>query len=105
MTHQRVFRITEPTRAMFLRSRNSVGQSKEHLFAAAAVAQLPGLVDALVELGAVGQDQPRRPIRVPVSDDTLASLRDASELTGLPQSKLVECIMRIHFRATPRFHD
>jgi hypothetical protein len=80
----RVLRFTEPQREQFRSTRDKANLTNLDYVTLAVRDKLPKLVDALATLGVVREDGKRRPVRLPITDTTLAAVREASNNTGLP---------------------
>ena len=92
----RVYAINERTCSLFVSKRDREGTTNEGLLAAAIAKQLPRIVKSLVELGLGDEGETRRPLRLPLSDDTLEAMAAGAEQTGLPQNTLVCRALRRH---------
>ncbi|MBD3675614.1 MAG: hypothetical protein HUJ26_19045 [Planctomycetaceae bacterium] len=64
----------------------------EKIFEGSVDTQLDGVVEMLAKAG-VGNGGERKPIRVKISDATLAKLASASQQTGLDQRQLLCCCL------------
>lgn len=87
----RVFKIPEPTVTAMRTERNKRKETNAVFVAAAVDSSLPNLVQELTRLGFVANEGEAVTTRLPFSDEaaTLGLLREASEATGLPVSKLL----------------
>lgn len=85
----RVLRFTEPEREHFRSARDKANLTNLDFVTLAVSDRLPKLVDALAMLGVVREDGKRRPIRLPITDTSLAAVREAASNTGLPSVLLL----------------
>lgn len=92
----RVYKITDTDRKNFVTTRTEKSTTNEQLLQEAIQTKLSPLVEKLAELGFAPETEDKRPIRLPISDDSLAALRIASESTGLPQAALLALVLRGH---------
>lgn len=92
-TH-RVYKITAADRRRFVDKRMEQDTTNETLLRTAVETKLDSLVESLNALGLNADTEDKRPIRLPMSDETLTALKVASENTGLPQAVLMTLVLR-----------
>lgn len=92
----RVYTVTDETRSLFIAKRERDSTTNEQVLASAIEKRLPKIIKSLVALGLCGDDGERRPLRLPLSSETLDAIIVGAEQTGLPQNTLVGLALRRH---------
>lgn len=88
VSDHRVYKIDDQLREAVKQDRLAKGQTVLDHATACVAEQLPGIVEGLLALGLSARGD-TRPIRLPVTEPMLASLKAASERTGLPATALL----------------
>lgn len=94
-TNFRVYKMEQSELASFREHRERAGMTNEVFLSRTMERRLGSLVESLKLLGFKADEEPKFPARLPLSDETLFALRDASEATGLPQSTLLNLVLRL----------
>lgn len=87
-TNFRVYNMPETLRESYKKARDKRSVSTQEFITQAVGDELPALTKSLTQLCIVAAED-TRPDRLPMTDELLADLREASDATGLPQSTLL----------------
>ena len=99
----RVWRFDTFLKEAIAEKRNSRGQTVKEFVENSVSDELSGLVDALAKQGVSVEDaESMSPMRIPIEEPTLASLRYASQASGLDQSQLLTACLRLATRRKRR---
>jgi hypothetical protein len=91
----RVLRLPESLREGVRRAKQSHGIPNRQWLTNAIEAHLPNIVEELDQMEIRASSGPTRPVRFPFDNATLAMLKAASEITGLPAITLLRaCFTR-----------
>ena len=93
-TVYRVYHVPEPLRKTMRQRRAQRNQTVQEFIQTAVTGELPRLVESLGKLHVGPADPAARPAKLPLDDRLLASLKGASEETGLSQSQLLLACLR-----------
>lgn len=96
MTVYRTFRLDEQTREVMKSSRKAKGLTVASFLETAITKQLPEIVEELIQVGVPPSlEDAARPARLPMTDKLLMILKQGSEETGVPTTRLLlACIHR-----------
>ena len=91
----RVYRCDESTRDAMKDARLAAGMTTKDFIAAVIQKELADLAHSIVGLCIVPHRGPTRPCRLPLSDEIVAKLQEASRMTSVPGATLLmACIRR-----------
>ncbi|MHC4406225.1 MAG: hypothetical protein ACYTG0_41860 [Planctomycetota bacterium] len=91
----RVYHLPEELRKAIRRQRQKRGQTVQEFIRTAVEGELTRIVETLGSLGIEPLSDDARPAKLPLDDRLLGELKLASEVTGVPQSRLVLSCLRI----------
>jgi|GEM_PF-1440549 len=95
----RVYRWDQSLREALKERREELGITQQKLIRDSVAQFLPSLVQQLAELGICVEDRATvGPSRVPLGEATLKALRLASNWTDLPQTLLLQAVLRLATR-------
>jgi hypothetical protein len=96
----RVLKIPDTILTAMRRARDQIKTTNVDFLATSVDNYLPGLVAELQRLGFTACDESARAARLPFSDEhaTLGQLKEASEVVGLPVTKLLELCLIARLR-------
>lgn len=98
-TQYRVFHLTKALRSKIKTDRAERTETVETYYHKAVDDNLKGITDALIGLGIVnGTD--RGPVRIPITEKTLAALAKAKDSTGIDMATLLNACLSQRAKST-----
>lgn len=100
----RVIRLSDSFRESLRQAREAKGTTNATFIAETVGTHLPKIVESLRTLGFLSDNGPKRPARLPFLDSagTLRVLRNASQETGIPATRLLIACLVAATQARPR---